>query len=347
MIPELAEIEEELIIEVLVESPLMMEVRVLTAEERALLFKKLAVVVAIRPLMMEVRVKELVDVETESVFEVEDATRLVRSVVVAIPLIVVERVAPEVEIPLLVITDVVAVRPLIVVERILPVTDWEKELMIEARVPATPLTIVWKRLAEDDAVLEVMILEVPRDPPMFEESVLVATVRELEVERLVMVAFVVVELPTITLVRFASVATREEMKELVVVAFEVMRLVTEVEASVDWPVTERVPLDVREDVAVILPPVKVLTVAVTALRRVAKKLEDVAFVVVRLDKIEFVLYKVVAVKAEDDAFPRDDVPEIRVEKVPVVKLGLGVREMVEVEEKRTLAPAIKYDTGEL
>ena len=30
--------------------------------------------------------------------------------------------------------------------------------------------------------------------------------------------------------------------------------------------------------AVILPPVKVLMVAVTALRRVAKKLEDVAFV---------------------------------------------------------------------
>ena len=36
--------------------------------------------------------------------------------------------------------------------------------------------------------------------------------------RLVTVAFVVVELPTMRLVKFASVATSDEMKELVVVA---------------------------------------------------------------------------------------------------------------------------------
>ena len=142
MIPEEAAIEEELIIEVLVESPLMVEVSVLTAEERSLLLRKEAVVVAIRPFTVEVSIKELVDVETVRVFDVEDATRLVRFVEVATPLMVVVRIAPEVEILLLVMTDVVAVRPLIVVERILPVTDWEKELMIEASVEDTPLTIV-------------------------------------------------------------------------------------------------------------------------------------------------------------------------------------------------------------
>ena len=41
--------------------------------------------------------------------------------------------------------------------------------------------------------------------------------------------------------------------------------------------------------AVILPPVKVLMVAVTALRRVAKKLEDVALVLVRLAIVPVVL----------------------------------------------------------
>ena len=47
------------------------------------------------------------------------------------------------------------------------------------------------------------------------------------------------------------------------------------------------------------------------------------------------------------AFPNVEVPEIRVEKVPVVNVGLGVREIVDVPEKRTLAPAVKYDTGVL
>ena len=55
----------------------------------------------------------------------------------------------------------------------------------------------------------------------------------------------------------------------------------------------------------------------------------------------------VAVNAEEEAFPNVEVPETRVEKVPVVKVGLGVREIVEVEEKSTLAPAVRYDTGEL
>ena len=68
-----------------------------------------------------------------------------------------------------------------------------------------------------------------------------------------------------------------------------MSAVAEAVESVDCPVTERVPLDVREEVAVILPPVKVLIVAVTALTRVAKKLEDVALVLVRLAIVPVVL----------------------------------------------------------
>jgi hypothetical protein len=123
MIPGFVEMVEELIIEVEVASPLMVEVSVLTADVRSLLLRKDAVVVAVLPLMIDVRVKELVEVDTESVFEVEDATKLVRSVVVATPLMVVVRVVPLVERSLLVITEVVAVRPLILVERVFPVTD--------------------------------------------------------------------------------------------------------------------------------------------------------------------------------------------------------------------------------
>ena len=36
-----------------------------------------------------------------------------------------------------------------------------------------------------------------------------------------------------------------------------------------------------------------------------------------------------------------------VENVPVVNVGLGAREMVLVEEKSMLAPAVKYETGVL
>ncbi len=42
-----------------------------------------------------------------------------------------------------------------------------------------------------------------------------------------------------------------------------------------------------------------------------------------------------------DAFPRVDVPATTVENVPVVKVGLGEIEKVEVPEKRTFAPAVK------
>jgi hypothetical protein len=140
--PALAERVEELMILVEVDSPLTVEVRVLTADCRSFELRKDAVVVAIRPFTVEVRVKELVLVEMVSVLEVEDATRLVRSVVVAMPLMVVVSVAPDVERELLVITEVVAVRPLIVVVRILPAVDCVKELMRVATEEEIPLTIV-------------------------------------------------------------------------------------------------------------------------------------------------------------------------------------------------------------
>ena len=47
-------------------------------------------------------------------------------------------------------------------------------------------------------------------------------------------------------------------------------------AKVEVPDTERVPLETRDDVAVIVPPVRVLMVAVNALRIEAKKLVVVA-----------------------------------------------------------------------
>ena len=52
-------------------------------------------------------------------------------------------------------------------------------------------------------------------------------------------------------------------------------------------------------------------------------------------------------RAVAEAFPRVEVPEIRVENVPVVKLGFGVIAIVLVPEKRMLAPLVKYDTGVL
>lgn len=223
--PPLAASKEEVMILVEVERPLMMEVRVLTADERELELRKLAVVVAVLPLMILVRVKELVEVDTVSVLLVEDATKLVRSVEVATPLMVVVRVVPFVERALEEITEVVAVRPLIVVERVFPVTPWVKELMIEARVEETPLMTVWKRLAEEEAVEEVMMLVVPTDPPRLEERVLPEVERVFEVVRLVIVALVVVLLPTMRLVILAKVESKLAKKPLVEVVLVMFELV--------------------------------------------------------------------------------------------------------------------------
>jgi hypothetical protein len=176
---------------------------------------------------MEVKVKELEEVEMVRVWVVEDATRLVRSVEVATPFMVVVRVAPLVERALEEITEEVAVTPLMIVVSVLPERDCVKELMMVAREEEMPLMMVWKTLADDDAVVEVMIVDVPTDPPMLEVSVLPEEVRELFVRMLG--------------------AMREEM---VVVARVVVPVVVRedavVVARVEVPVTARVPLEVRE-----------------------------------------------------------------------------------------------------
>ncbi len=66
---------------------------------------------------------ELVLVEMVRVFDVDEATRLVRLVEVATPLMVVVRVAPDVERAFDVMIEVVAATPFTVVVRTLPVTD--------------------------------------------------------------------------------------------------------------------------------------------------------------------------------------------------------------------------------
>ncbi len=69
-------------------------------------------------------------------------------------------------------------------------------------------------------------------------------------------------------------------------------------ASVLVPVTARVPFEVRDEVAVMLPPVRVLIVAVIAFRIVEKRFEEVAFV-----RFADVAYRFVAVRAEVEALP--------------------------------------------
>jgi hypothetical protein len=53
------------------------------------------------------------------------------------------------------------------------------------------------------------------------------------------------------------------------------------------------------------------------------------------------------VSAVADALPSDDVPEVRVENVPVVNDGLEEILIVLVPEKITFAPAVRNDTGVL
>ena len=142
-----------------------------------------------------------------------------------------------------------------------------------AREDEIPLTSTWKRLADDEATFEVMIVEVPTEPPRLEVRMFPEEEREFEVERLVTVsavavalvitALVVVEFATCRSVMLASVATRDAMNELVEVLLVVTRLV-----------------------AVAFVAVRSVMIAVTAFRRVEKRLLDVAFVVVRLVIVE-------------------------------------------------------------
>lgn len=86
-----------------------------------------------------------------------------------------------------------------------------------------PLTMVWKKLDDDDAVLEVMIVDVPTDPPTLEVSVLPEEERVLDVERLV----------TERLEAVAFVTERPDDTRLL----DTVRLVVEALAKVLCPVT--------------------------------------------------------------------------------------------------------------
>lgn len=98
-----------------------------------------------------------------------------------------------------------------------------------AIVEEIPLTRVWKKLADDEATFEVMMVEVPTEPPMLEVMVLVDTVRELVVRmlgatRLVTVALVAARLVKIEVSALSAVAK----KDVEVAEVETRLLVTRV-----------------------------------------------------------------------------------------------------------------------
>ena len=162
----------ELIIDVLVDTPLITDVNVFTAEFNVFELMKLPVVVATLPFTVEVNVNVFVEVEIVNVLDVLDATRFVRSVDVDTPFTEVVSVVPFVDTPFDEITVVVAVTPFTVVVSTLPVTDCVNELMMFATVDEIPLMIVWNRFALDDAVAELMIVDVDDTPLTFEVNVL-------------------------------------------------------------------------------------------------------------------------------------------------------------------------------
>ena len=102
------------------------------------------------------------------------------------------------------------------------------------------------------------------------------------------------------------------------VAEDAVSAVAVVVASVEVPVTERVPP------ILVLPDVEMFVV------------EAFPSIVCPVTVSELAV-----------VLPVVEVPEMSVENVPVVNVGLEVMLIVEVPEKMTLAPAIKYETGVL
>jgi hypothetical protein len=96
-------------------------------------------------------------------------------------------------------TEVVATTPFTVLVRTLPVTDWVKELMIDARVELMPFTIVLNRFTEDEATLVLMILDAEAMPFTVEVAMLPLVVKVLVVAPGVSV--VVAMTPLIVVVR--------------------------------------------------------------------------------------------------------------------------------------------------
>jgi hypothetical protein len=131
--------------------------------------------------------------------------------------------------------------------------------------------------------------------------------------------------------------------EASVVAPEVVNPVVEALPNVVCPVTCRVPLETRDEVAVIVPPVRVLMTPVMAERREEKKPFEVvelvmfALVLVReatVNAVADALFNTVCpltVRLVDDAFPRVEVPAVSVLTVPVVAVKVVIVALVVVE----------------
>ena len=172
--------------------------------------------------------------------------------------------------------------------------------------------------------------------------------------RLVATALVVVELPTMRSVMFARVATRDEMKPLVVVELVVVLLVTMLPVKLAT-VAKRLETKEFEEVllvelsAVIVPDAEVRSV--TDADPVEREDTVVVAKVVCPVVVREEIVVVASVEVPDtasvvaDAVPRVEVPEVSVEKIPVVKVGFAERAIVLVEEKTIFDPATRLEIG--
>ena len=153
---------------------------------------------------------------------------------------------------------------------------------------------------------------------------------------------------------FARVATRDEMKPLVVVELVVVLLVTMLPVKLAT-VAKRLETKEFEEVllvelsAVIVPDAEVRSVtdADPVEREDTVVVAKVVCPVVVRDEIVVVASVDVPDTASvvADAVPRVEVPEVSVEKIPVVKVGLAERAIVLVEEKTIFDPATRLEIG--
>jgi hypothetical protein len=147
--------------------PFTFDVITFTADCKSLLFTNCAVVDEITPFVFDIRVKELVDVDTVKL--------------------------------LLVIIELVATTPFIILVNVFPVADWVKEFIKLVKAEVTPFTIFANELVVVEITFEFIIVEVPIDPPTFEVIVFTKEDSIFETDkfvtaRLVPVAFVKVKL---------------------------------------------------------------------------------------------------------------------------------------------------------
>ena len=122
-----------------------------------------------------------------SMFEVEDATILVRSVVVATPFTVEVRTVPDVPSAFEEITLEVAIIPFTFAVSVLPMIESARELMILVKSDETPFTIVAKVLVVVLSAFELIAVVVAITPFTVEVMVLVAEVITLVVGAVVSV----------------------------------------------------------------------------------------------------------------------------------------------------------------